>query len=47
MKNKNEKHISELLDDTVSAHEQTGALQRIEIDPKELKLFHSKYNDKT
>lgn len=45
MKDKKQERINELLDNTASANEQTGALQHIEIDTKEIKLFHSKFND--
>ncbi|MGN0805956.1 MAG: hypothetical protein ACI4MC_02870 [Candidatus Coproplasma sp.] len=38
------KSIEDCLDQSASAHECTGALQHMELDPDELAEFHKKFN---
>lgn len=45
-KGKRKKFIRKVVEDSASANEFTGALQKINLDPDEVKKFHEKFNEK-
>lgn len=42
---KNKKLIQELMDDCASANECTGLIQKVSLDPEEVKKFHKMYTE--
>lgn len=44
-KRKKKKRINELMDSCASANECTGLLQKVDLDPDEVAIFHKMYNE--